>query len=106
MTRAWLRPRAEDDLVERAGYYLAQGSGALAERFVDAAFAAFRAAERMPHSGTPSAESAEVPGLRAWRIQGFPVRWYYFVTDHRLDVVRLLADAQDLRSILGDAEPD
>ena len=107
MTRAWLRPRAEDALLERAGYYRAQGGGDLAERFVDAAIAALRAAERLPKAGSPRVgELCDVAGLCAWRVRRFPVRWYYFVMEDRLDVVRLLADAQDLVVILGDDGPD
>jgi hypothetical protein len=33
-------------------------------------------------------------------VKGFSARWYYFIADDRLDVVRLLSDAQDLLSIL------
>jgi hypothetical protein len=36
------------------------------------------------------------------RINGFPCGWYYFVRPDHLDVVRLLADTQDLAAILDD----
>lgn len=107
MTRAWLRPRAEDDLVERVGYYRAQGGSELAERFVDATIAGLRAAERLPNAGSPLVgELCDIPGLRAWRVRRFPVRWYSFVTEDRLDIVRLLADAQDLIAVFGDDGAD
>ena len=45
-----------------------------------------------------------VPGLRFRRVAGFPYGWFYFaVTDH-IDVVRLLAEAQNLPAILADTE--
>lgn len=101
MTAAWLRPRAEDDLVERARHYREHAGRAVAERFVDEAFAALRSVERMPNAGSPRAgELVGVEGLRSWRVRGFPVRWYYLVLPDRLDVVRLLADAQDLPTLL------
>jgi plasmid stabilization system protein ParE len=71
-----LRPSAEADLIERTRYYRREAGDAVAERF-------------------------GVPGLRVWRINGFPCGWYYFVVNDAADVVRLLADMQDLASLLG-----
>jgi len=34
------------------------------------------------------------------RVGGFPCAWFYFITNDHIDVVRLLADAQDLPTIL------
>lgn len=107
MTLAWLRPRAEQDLVERARYYRTHAGDSMAERFFDAALAALRAAERAPNAGSRRVgELADVPGLRAWRVKGFPARWYYFVLDDRLDVVRLLSDRQDLVALLANADDE
>ena len=49
-------------------------------------------------------ELCEIPGLRVRRIAGFPCGWYYFVRTSHVDVVRLLADAEDLPAILRDSE--
>jgi len=38
-------------------------------------------------------------------VNGFPCAWYYFVAADHVDGVRLLADAQDLPAILGQADP-
>lgn len=55
----------------------------------------------MPGAGSPGiGELAEIAGLRAQRIKGFPCVWVYFIAPKHLDVVRLLADAQDLTAIL------
>ena len=107
MTPAWLRPRAEADLIDKTRYYRTAGGDPLGQRFFDAALAALRAIERMPAIGSASiGDRCDVPGLRSWSIKGFPIRWYYFVTDDHLDVVRLLADAQDLPTLLsGAADP-
>lgn len=106
MTQAWLRPRAEADLIDQTWHYSSAGGDELGGRFFEAALASLRSVQRMPGIGSPLiGEMCEVPGLRSCPVKGFPVRWYYFVAEDRLDVVRLLADAQDLLTILG-AETD
>ena len=97
MTPAWLRPLAEADLIERSRYDAAEAGDDVAGRFFDAAIGALHAVERMPGTGTPRlGELCDIPGLRMRRVEGFPCGWYYFVRPDHLDVVRLLADAQDL----------
>ncbi len=101
MTPASLRPIAEADLVERSRYYLVHAGEDAAARFFDAAIAALRAVERMPGIGSPRiGDLCDIRGLRVRRIEGFPCGWFYFVRPHHIDVVRLLADAQDLIAIL------
>lgn len=105
MTATHLRPQAEADLVERTGYYRREGGDELGRRFFDAAVAGLDAIARMPGTGTPSVgELCEIPGLRYRRVAGFPCGWFYFITDNGVDVVRLLADGQDLPSILAETE--
>lgn len=107
MTTARLRPLAEADLVERTRYYRAEGGTDIGERFFDAAVASLRAIEKMSGAGSPRAgELCGIPGLRVRRVQGFPVGWFYFVRDDHVDVVRLLADAQNLPVILSDLDPE
>jgi toxin ParE1/3/4 len=102
---ALLRPLAELDLVERTRYYRAEGGDDLGARCFDAAIASLRAIEQMPGAGSPRVgELCEIPGLRVRRITGFPCGWFYFVRTSHVDVVRLLADAQDLPAILSDPE--
>jgi toxin ParE1/3/4 len=92
---------AEADLVERARYYVAHAGDEVAARFFDSSLAALRAIERMPGTGSPRVgELCEIPGLRVRRTEGFPCDWFYFVTPDHLDVVRLLADSQDVNAIL------
>ncbi len=101
MTPAWLRPRAEADLIERTHHYAAEAREDVANRFFDSAIAALRAVERLPGTGSPRVgELSGIAGLRLRRIEGFPRGWFYFVRTDHLDVVRLLADAQDLTAIL------
>ena len=105
MTTLLLRPLAEADLIERTTYYRQEGGDDLGERFFDAAVAALGAIGRMPGAGSPRiGEVCDIPGLRVRRIVGFPCGWFYFTAADHVDVVRLLADAQDLPSILADIE--
>ncbi len=101
MTPARLRPLAETDLVARSRYHLVHAGDDVAARFFDAAVEALRAAERMPGTGSPRiGEICGIRGLRVWRIEHFPCGWFYFVRPDHLDVVRILADAQNLTAIL------
>ena len=55
----------------------------------------------MPEEGSPRlGRLCEIPGLRSWRIKGFPMLWLYFEAEDHLDVVRLLGDRQDIAAIL------
>jgi toxin ParE1/3/4 len=104
---ARLRPRAEQDLVDAARCYAAEGGIALGERFFDAALAALEPLERMPAIGSPRLGVAcGIPGLRSWRVEGFPLQWFYFEAEGWLDVVRLLGERQDIAVLLSGMEPE
>ena len=106
MTTVRLRPLAEADLVVRTHYYRSQRGDGLGERFFDAAIEALGSIARMPGAGSPRAgELCGIPGLRVRGIDGFPCGWFYFTSADHVDVVRLLADSQDLAMILGEVEP-
>ena len=99
-----LRPLAEADLVDRTHSDRREGGDSLGERFFDAAIAAPGAIGRMPGAGSPRiGELCGISSLRVRRIVGFPCGWFYFVTQDHFDVVRRLADAQDLPTILADS---
>jgi toxin ParE1/3/4 len=103
VTSTLLRPLAEADLIERTHYYRREGGDGLGERFFAAAVAALDAIGRTPGAGSPRVgELCGIPGLRVRRVLSFPCGWFYFVADDHVDVVRLLADAQDLPTILAD----
>jgi toxin ParE1/3/4 len=98
---ALLRPKAEADLVESAAYYAHQGGADLAERMFEAALSALAPIERMPGMGSPRlGQICDIPGLRAWRVEGFPMQWLYFEAADHLDVVRLIGDRQDNVALL------
>ena len=107
MIPARLRPLAEADLVERTRYYLLNAGDEIAAQFFDAAIAALEAVERLPGTGSPTiGELCDIPGLRVRRIGSFPCGWFYFDRHDQLDVVRLLADAQDLAAVLTELADD
>jgi toxin ParE1/3/4 len=104
LKRIALRPQAQDDLVEAAGHYRTAGNAALAVRMVDAALASLDVVARQPGIGSPRlGHLCGIPGLRSWRVRGFPMQWFYFERADLIDVVRLLGDRQDIIRIL--AEP-
>ena len=101
MKPAKLRPLAEEDLVDAVAYYVKKGGRAVGERMFDAALAALKPIQRMPAMGSPRlGQLCEIPGLRSWRVEGFPMQWLYFETENYLDVIRLLGDRQDVAAIL------
>ncbi|MDC3402376.1 type II toxin-antitoxin system RelE/ParE family toxin [bacterium] len=105
MTRPILRPQAEVDLVERSRYYRDEGGSDLGERLFDAAITALDAIGRMPGAGSPRVgEVCGIDGLRVRRIANFPCGWFYFAGGDRIDVVRLLADAQDIAAVIAGIE--
>jgi toxin ParE1/3/4 len=98
---AKLRPLAEDDLAEEARYFARQGGVGLGERMFDGALEALKAIERMPAIGSPRlGQLCEISGLRSWRVDGFPVLWFYFEAEDHLDVVRLLGERQNIAAML------
>ena len=105
MTTTRLRPLAEADLLERTRYCRREGGAGLGTQFFDTAVRTLDAIGRMPGAGSPQlGELCGIPGLRVRRVTGFPCGWFYFVAADHVDVVRLLADAQDLPAILADTE--
>jgi toxin ParE1/3/4 len=107
VTSTRLRPLAAVDLVERTRYYRRAGGDQPGDRFFAAATAALDAIGRMPDAGSPRiGETCDVPGLRFRRVVGFPCGWSYFVGTDHIDVVRRLADEQDLRTVLAETEPE
>lgn len=107
MTPARLRPLAETDLVERTRYYRAEASLDVAQRFFDAAVATLHRIETMPGIGSLRlGELCDIPGLWSFRISGFPCGWFYLERSDHLDVVRLLSYAQDLPTLLAEADDD
>lgn len=105
MTSARLRPLAQSDLIERTHYYRSSAGDETGERFFDTAVSTLRTIEEMPGVGSLLlGELSDVPGLRSYRIAGFPCGWFYFERVDYVDVIRLLSYAQDLPALLSDID--
>ena len=103
MKPARLRLSAKRDLSDAAVYYDERGGEALGENLLAQALSALARIESMPGIGSPdSGQRIGLPSLRVWRLKVFAMRWFYFERDAHLDVVRLLADRQDIAAILAD----
>lgn len=101
MKQARLRPLAEADLVAAAQYYAEEGGADLAERMFDAALRALGPVERMPAMGAPRlGQLCDIPGLRSWGVDSFPLQWLYFEAADHLDVIRLVGEREDIAAIL------
>ena len=106
MKRLVLRPQAEADLLANVRWYLERGGLELGARVFDATQASLATVQAQPGFGSPAiGQRCGLPGLRAWRVKGFSLRWFYFDRDDSIDVVRLLADRQDVAAILDDEAP-
>ena len=102
MKSAYLRPQARADLRAEVVYNRKRAGKPIANQLVDCADKALQYLQKNPGTGSPTiGQVLDIPGLRSWRISGFPLIWFYFEYEDRLDVVRLLEEPQDILSILG-----
>ena len=103
MKSAVLRPQALRDQQGAARYYRKEGGTRVAVKLVNAASAALDQIELDPGIGSPTlGKRLGIPGLRVWRVAGFPLIWCYFERPDHLDAVRLVGERQDITAILGD----
>ena len=106
MKRLVLRPQAEADLLAIVHGYVERGGLELGARPFDATQASLATVQAQPGFGSLAiGQRCGLPGLRARRVKGFPLRWFYFDRDDRIDVVRLLADRQDMAATVDDETP-
>ena len=98
MTRSpfWSR-LAEQDL-HRACQRMERSSLRRAERFLDAVEDALESLLEFPGAGRAHRfESARARDVRTWAIRGYPYLVCYRFDDRRLEVIRILHGARDLR---------
>jgi len=99
--RAILSPRARADLRAEIIYYRKHACKPIANELAGAADETLRHLQQNPGTGSPRiGQELGIPGLRSWRVSGFPLIWFYFEREDCLDVVRLLGERQDILSIL------
>ena len=100
-------PRAEQDIEEQVEYYLVvAGEPGVAERFSSSIEEALASIALHPEAGAsyPSS-SPPLEELRWWPIRGFPDQLiFYRLVGDRVEVIRVLHGARDLRALLRDEE--
>jgi toxin ParE1/3/4 len=93
---ALLTPAAKQDRRDEVLYYRTEAGTRVAKKLVDAMKKALQALEQQPGLGSPAIGlELDIDGLRAWRLDGFPLSlWYFERAEHGL-VVRLVGQRQD-----------
>lgn len=98
-----LHPRARADVRAEVRYYRENAGKPTAARLADALDQALRSLQRQPGMGSPRiGQMLDIPGLRNWRVSGFPLVWFYFEREDCLAIARLLGERQDILVILSD----
>ena len=96
-----LRPRARADRRAEVVYYRKEAGAKVAAKPVEAMSKALAELELNPAIGSPTLGKAiGVEGLRTWRIDGFPLSFWYFERDDHVNVARLIGHRQHQEDIL------
>jgi toxin ParE1/3/4 len=96
-----LRPKAREDRRSEVRYYRTEAGPAVAEKLVGALAKALRELERHPSIGSPTLGKAlGIDELRTWRIDGFPLSYWYIEQADHVDVLRLVGQRQQQSDIL------
>jgi toxin ParE1/3/4 len=95
-----LRPLARDDRRSEVRSYRKEAGTRVALRLVDALAEALEQISRNPGMGSPTlGQALGIAGMRAWRVRGFPLTFWYFEREAHVDVARLVGQRQDALSI-------
>lgn len=94
------RAKAKQDLIDLAEY-IARDNVDAAERFVDAAEAAFLLLSKTPGAGATSEFfTSELAGVRVWPIRGFEKHLiFYRQLADGLEIVRVIHSARDIATL-------
>lgn len=93
---------ADEDIDEYIGYLAARNTEA-ARRFLRDLREACNRLLSMPQIGHLwETKRRDLEGLRAWRVDDFPISIFYFAHPTAIEVVRVLHHSQDIKTILED----
>ena len=96
MKRAVLRPSARAEQHAEVQYYRREAGANVAAKLVRAMSNALRQLALNPAIGSPTmGQALGMPGMRTWRLDGFPLGYWYFEREDHLDVARLVGQGQD-----------
>lgn len=95
-----LRPLAREDRRSQVRYYRQAAGTAVAGKLVKAMAKALQDPERNPSIGSPTlGRLLGIAELRTWRLQGFPLTFWYVERPDRIEVVRLVGQRQDQNEV-------
>ena len=91
------RHHATVDIDQVVTHYLTEASASVAQAFIDALEEAYIHIGRHPSSGSPRiGNQQQLPGLRSWRISGFPYLAFYVEQIDHIDLWRVLHTSRDI----------
>jgi toxin ParE1/3/4 len=95
-----LRPQAREDRRHEVRYYRQNVSAKVAAKLVEALERGLRELERQPAIGSLTlGQAIGLAGMRTWRVDGFPLTYWYFERETLVDVARLVSQRQDALAI-------
>lgn len=101
MLPAQFRSKATNDVDDAVSYYVAEAEAGVATRFVDELERAIRQLEMHPELGSLRfAFELDLPGVRSFRVDGFPHLIFSLIRTDHLDVLRVLHAGRDVPATL------
>jgi toxin ParE1/3/4 len=95
------RIQAVRDVQDAVDFYLREGSGKTALRFVDAVERAYLHLGRFPSAGSHRyAHELDLPGLRSWPVARYPHLIFFLDRGDHVDVWRILHGQRDIPASL------
>lgn len=91
-----LRSLLRQDCRDEIRHYRREAGTRVAVKLADALEKALDELTRQPGIGSPGlGQELDVAGMRKWRIDGFPLTFWYFERETYKDVARLVGERQD-----------
>ena len=95
MKPARLRPQAQADRRAEVFYYRKEAGVKVAAKLVEALAKALAELERNPGIGSPVlGRQIGIDAMRTWRLDGFPLSFWYLERADHLDIARLVGQRQ------------
>ena len=95
-----LRPQAREDRRNEVRYYRREAGAKVAANLIEALERALRELELQPAIGSLTlGQVIGLAGMRTWRVDGFPLTFWYFERETHVDIARLVGQRQDALAI-------
>lgn len=100
MKRCLLRPLARKDRRDEVRYYRNEAGARTAAKLVQALKEALLTLQQQPGIGSPLlGQELGITAMRTWRVDGFPLVFWYFERETHIDIARLVGQRQDVTDI-------